>query len=419
MTIENELLNRLLDKYERSGHCLPGRVSNRRISVSLNEAEFPYYQQNRRDRVEEVNAAVSRMKSEALVDFRYQKGYEGWLIEKVFLNLDKVPEAYQAVGRKPISQKAGELLDVLENACKKSGRGWVRMFIQEEKERLRQTYKASRMLPDDPALARNLFTVLQASEKGSQLMRVLSVQCFHDSKYLERNLISFLLSIARHYEPDIVAYSRQGDEKLTDNEVLTQIGILRYPEIFEFCGNINLTVMGIPVSAAPFLHGFCLQSETLADMRDMDLGEIRRVYFVENRTNYRALVLRGVPKNVLLVHHGGFYSPAHAVLFQKIVKAAEKGTEFYFWGDLDFGGFQMLERLRRNIVPHLRPYRMDSAQLYHYRKSGQRRSAEYLQKLKQFKAGTDNPDIQGGMEAILETGVTVEQESMLDADIVL
>lgn len=419
MNIQNELLNRLLDKYERSGHCLPGKNSNRRVGIPLDEAEFPYYQQNRRERVEEVNTAIGKMQSAGLVTFQYQKGYEGWLIEKVFLNLGGLLNAYRVAERSPVSLQAREMQEVLADAYAQSGRAWVRRFIEDEQTRLRETFRASRLLPEKPDLAKDLFSALKASEKESQLMRVLSVQCFQDSKHLERELLSFLLSVARRYEPDIAAYSHQNDERLTDNEVLTQIGILRYPEIFEFCGDITLIVQGVSVPTAPFPRGFCLQSETLADVQDIRLDGIRRVYFVENRTNYRALVLRGIPSEVLLIHHGGFYSPSHSCLFRKIVRDAKENMLFYFWGDLDLGGFQMLERLRKNIVPNLRPYRMGSSELYRYLKTGKPRNAEYLHRLEQLQSETDNTVIRDGITAILQTGITVEQESMLDADITL
>ncbi|MCI2035304.1 MAG: hypothetical protein LKJ73_05210, partial [Oscillospiraceae bacterium] len=150
MNLQNELLNRLLNKYERSGHCLPGKSSNRRVGISLNEAEFPYYQRNRRERVEEVNAIIGRMQTAGLVTFRYRKGYEGWLIDKIYLNLERIPDAYRAVGRLPASLQARKLLEVLTDAYMKTGRPWVRRFIEDEQKRLREKFRASRLLPDKP-----------------------------------------------------------------------------------------------------------------------------------------------------------------------------------------------------------------------------------------------------------------------------
>lgn len=419
MDIRQELLHRLLDQYERSGHCLPGKTSNRRIAVSLNETDFPAYRQNRRESVEEINAVIQKMEEAGFVTFQYRKGYEGWLIDKVYLNLESLSESYQAAGRRPLALHAKEQMELLDSAYTKCGRAWVRRFIADEQDRLRKHFRASRLLPEDARLAKDFFMALQASEKGPQLMRVLSVQCFQDSKRLERELLPFLLSVARRYEPDIAAFNRGSDEKLTDNEVLAQIGILRYPEIFEFCGDITLTVQNISVFTSPFSRGFCLQSETLPDVQNIDLDRICHVYFVENRTNYRALVLKGIPPDVLVIHHGGFYSPARGCLFQKVVRAAKDDTRFYFWGDLDLGGFQMLERLRKNIVPNLLPFRMDDVALRRYRSTGKPRTADYLHRLEQFRSETSNPSMQGGIAAIMQTGVTVEQESMLDADITL
>ena len=79
----------------------------------------------------------------------------------------------------------------------------------------------------------------------------------------------------------------------------------------------------------------------------------------------------------------------------------------------------MFERLRKNIVPGLLSYRMDSSELYRYLKTGKPRSADYLHRLEQFQSNIDGPAIRDGIAAILKTGITVEQESMLDADMAL
>ena len=97
-------------------------------------------------------------------------------------------------------------------------------------------------------------------------MRVISVNCFHDSKYLERNLLSSLSSIVRAYDPELTNYRTADEELLPQSAVLAQLGILTYPEIFEFCGGVQLIFAQSEQDTQPFRRGFCLQSENLDNL---------------------------------------------------------------------------------------------------------------------------------------------------------
>ena len=83
-------------------------------------------------------------------------------------------------------------------------------------------------------------------------MRVISVNCFHDSKYLERNLLSSLSSIVRAYDPELTNYRTADEELLPQSAVLAQLGILTYPEIFEFCGGVQLIFAQSEQDTQPF-----------------------------------------------------------------------------------------------------------------------------------------------------------------------
>ena len=57
MAYEVEILNLLLDRYERSGHYLPGKESNRRIMLNLSKGEIEGYRENDPD-VTAINHAI-------------------------------------------------------------------------------------------------------------------------------------------------------------------------------------------------------------------------------------------------------------------------------------------------------------------------------------------------------------------------
>lgn len=413
MTQDLDILNLLLDRYERSGHCLPGKQSNRRIALSLMRGEYPPYREND-PRTQEINAAIERLAADGLVTFTWRKGYEGWLFDKVYLELEALPQVYAKTGRTPVADTANQLSQLVQQTKTQIRMPWKLRFLDEELFRIEKNLRPSRLLSGDLERVKGILTVLQYTERGPELMRVISVNCFHDSKYLERNLLSSLSSIVKVYDPELANYQAADEELLSQNAVLAQLGILTYPEIFELCGSVRLIFAQLELDISPFRKGFCLQSENLDSVVRIGLDDIRSILFVENRTNYRHILLRGIPAHQLVVLHGGFYSPTRRRLFQLLSDALPASIETSFWGDIDLGGFLMFTRLKQSVFPGLIPYRMGLEDYRMYRPSGIKRSATYLASIqKQMENGAFDPAFIPVACAILEDEVTIEQEIML------
>ena len=66
--------------------------------------------------------------------------------------------------------------------------------------------------------------------------------------------------------------------------------------------------------------------------------------------------------------------------------------------------------IQKEIFPDLKPWRMDRETLEHYRELGESRGSEYLKKIEELEVP---PELQKLKTAILETGITLEQEAFL------
>ena len=158
-----------------------------------------------------------------------------------------------------------------------------------------------------------------------------------------------------------------------------------------------------------FNKGFCLQSETVQDIQQFNLEHIHKILFIENRTTYLSTVLNGIDDNMLVIYHGGFYSPLKGELIRKLYNASEN-TEFMFWGDIDLGGFMMYERLNKNIIPELKPYRMDIRAYSDGKSHGLSRSVDYCNKLRTYLSNNPDSIFKDVIEKIIRNEKTVEQE---------
>lgn len=413
MNHANEILNILLDRYQRSGHCIPGQTSTRRVALSFKRGEYQSYRTND-PCVSEINDVVDRLSQEKLISYSWQKGYEQWLIDKVWLNLDMLENAYKMTGRTPPGESSAMLCELLEQSKKRLATPWKLKFIDNELTHIRKKLKQTRLLSGDKEHVKALLTVLEYTEQGPELMRVISVNCFNDSKYLENFLVSQLVSIAKAYEPELVANKEAGDKRLTRNVVLEQIGILTYPEIIEFSGNIELCFSEGNCIINTFKKGFCLQSENISNIQSVKMSEIKRILFIENRTNYLSIIRQSIDRDMLIVWHGGFYSPTKRKFFKMLNCGMSDSTGVLFWGDIDLGGFLMYMRLKNDIFPNLTPWKMSLNEYNLYKEHGVKCSPEYLEILSKRMSGNlicdEFVDV---AKAIVEYGVTVEQEAML------
>lgn len=413
MKHDDAILDLLLDRYERSGHCLPGKQSDKRVMLTMSAKAYPPYKDNSPE-TQHINAAVMELEAAGLVSHSWRKGYEGWLLDKVYLNLDRLSDAYARIHRTPLAETAQTLQQLILDAQSRITTAWKLALLRDEYQRLSKKLRPSQLLPQEPAIAEAILRVLAYTEQGPELIRIISANCFHDSKYLEQHLDSKLVSIARAYEPELMKHRAMEEDVLSKNEVLKQIGILTYPEIFEIHGNAQLVLSDTILPVGAFQHGFCLQSENAVLLQQIRLDGIHRILFVENRTNYRHMVMNGGLRDTLIVYHGGFYSQSKRRFFQLLADALPDGAAVQFWGDIDLGGFSMFTRLKRDLFPTLEPYKMGLDDFEAYRNHGLVRSSTYLESVKrQMIEGTFDPIFHPVANAIIQCGHTVEQEIML------
>jgi len=198
MKHDEAILNLLLDRYERSGHCLPGKQSDKRVMLTMSAKAYPPYKDNSPE-TQHINAAVMELETAGLVSHSWRKGYEGWLLDKVYLNLDRLSDAYARIHRTPLAETAQTLQQLILDAQSRITTTWKLAFLRDEYQRLSEKLRPSQLLPQEPAIAEAILRVLAYTEQGPELIRIISANCFHDSKY--RNSGSFPPSIPHFQYP--------------------------------------------------------------------------------------------------------------------------------------------------------------------------------------------------------------------------
>jgi hypothetical protein len=411
-----ELLSMLLDKYEGSAAFKTGAVPSRRIKLRLYDSGLIEY---RRYNIEddgtrrEINRAVLDLAEKGLARIRWMKGQENHIIAQVSLNTDTagaIAAAYSFLGRKPKSDLAGEIHGEASELLIRIKTPWMRRFLEDCQESLERNRAPPGRLPADSGERKHLFRALrfidEQPENAEVLERVFSIRCFGNSKIFETAVRKRLLEIIRHYS--------DCDDDGSDEELLAFAGIARYPEVFEFRGPLRVCFEAGAVDFSPLWHGASLSSTDFKRGRLEFPSRLERLLSIENKANYISYIHQNPCGTELVVYHGGQFSPARGAFFRALAAALPEGCSWRHWGDIDYGGFSMLARLRREIRAGTLPYRMDEAELAGHAAQTAPITAAYTDKLRTLARREELADCRPCIDYMIRCGVRLEQEAMLD-----
>jgi hypothetical protein len=443
-----ELLSMLLDKYEGSAAFKTGALPSRRIKLRLYDSgliEYPRYNIEDHGTRREINRAVLDLAEKGLARIRWMKGQENHIIAQVSLNTDTpgdLAAAYAYLRRKPKSALAGEIDDELSALLGRIQTPWMRRFLEDCRETLSRNRAPPGRLPADSGERKHLFRALrfidQQPENAEVLERVFSVRCFGNSKTFETAVRKRLLDIIRHHS--------DCDDDSSDEELLAFAGIARYPEVFEFRGPLRVcfgeeqggkspprahVVAPYPlcgglrppqrppappqeIDFAPLRHGASLSSTDCKRGRLEFPRGLEGLLSIENKANYISYIHQNPCDTELVVYHGGQFSPARGAFFRALAAALPQGCSWRHWGDIDYGGFSMLARLRREVHPGALPYRMDEAELAEHAAQTAPITAAYTDKLRTLALREELADCRPCIDYMISKGVRLEQEAMLD-----
>lgn len=223
-----------------------------------------------------------------------------------------------------------------------------------------------------------------------------------DSKLFEKKYQRRVITVLRNHSP-------LSEEGMTDDDILRIHGIRTYSQTLEWKGPLVYRIGdGGEIDTSLNVFGTVLNAQTLEHAEPVSLPGIRRIMLIENKANYESVPYR---EDTLYVYCHGFFSPKELRFLGGLREAADGGTEYLHWGDMDLGGIRIFFYNQRKLFPELKPYRMDRDAYENAIAAGAGipLAKEKREKLERMEAGSLN----GLKSCILEKGLEIEQESLL------
>ncbi len=440
MNYQASIINLLLDKYEQSRHFQGTAQVNRRVALKFNKKDFPLYDIEKVETKEAIHHAALVLQKRKLIAVEWMKYEVGNIMNRVFLNLEMLPEAYafvQRKGKEEILTEAHHKLAVFEE---QSTTPWIKGFCTAMLQEMEEKKGIPRYLPKEEENFDLLLAVLRGIEQKGEddlLERIFSRRYLGGSKEFERKMRSRLVTIVKNFLLE--------GQDMEDEEVLQHIGLIKTSEDLSFFGPLVAKLHGQVINFSPFCYGASMNTEMI---RNFEVGQlpISRVTTIENKAAYLEYIKNiwsaspsthtkiqrelaaATPETALespsphtktnqelVVYLAGFYSPVKRLFLEKIynyVQDNRNPVTFYHWGDLDLGGFQIFVHLK-NLIPELQPLHMDAKTLRENARFGDTFDEKYRKQLKKLLNQDEYAVFTEVIEAILQMGIKLEQEALV------
>jgi len=347
------ILNLIIETLEKRAKTPVEARQN--IKITLSEINLPaYFSQT--DPIPRItaNEQFSALEKANLLQLNWLLGEKGNLLESVtFQTRTTQPETlYALLNRDPISA-ALDKLDSLIRAelFRYTQDDWRMRALKAILRKIKDGKSPAPFHLHDTDLNLGLLTALEASARTQTETpyRVFSVQTFNDSKRFEA------------LKPAFVRLAHLGNpnwKKLTEKELLQELNLVTNPNYIHLAGNWQLTTqngellslggfspsVGFPAAQVETLHAAIVHAEALLCIENLTtFHEFVRTQHETRNTQHAMLCLMGNP------------SPA----IRQLLKLIPAETPIHVWADMDYGGFNILSQLRREVSPFIQPYRMD------------------------------------------------------------
>lgn len=383
---EKTILNVLLDKYEKSKSFTGDNKVNQKFVVKI-ASMFPKYADHANFEVfQAVNEAVDVLVRKRLISAKINKAN---VCSEVILNPDETSQAYQYIGRaqkRDINNAVMKLLD--EYKVKNE---ILNRFCESQAERIRVN-KSIQHFNEDVKEFENILIAVDALVKveTETFTRDFSVRIFRDSKLFDR-IRSKVVNVLFEY----------GDFPEKD-QVLENLNIVKNPTYVNFKGAGVVVICGQRIDLSSLRSDIAISSAMLADIEKIEIAG-DSVMTVENLTSFHTADC----SDMFLIYLGGFHNRIRRDFIKKIHRQ-NPGVAFYHFGDIDAGGFYILEHLRRQTGIDFIPFKMDLETLKKYQDYAKKLTENDQDRLKRLKCSEFDEVI----EYMLDNNCKLEQEAV-------
>lgn len=390
MEFEKEILNKIIDKYERSKVSKIESAKHKKINLSLADAIF----NGKRNGSQELDDALNRIGKLGFCKINFANDYFSSI--ELIVESENISQVYRYLQRSNPKERKEKLIEYLLNTNYTSNiyinmrNAFMSKIKNGEFNKVENYFKNFDELRDVcKALEEMSFLKTEVPE------RIFSVQVFSDSKKIS-NIQGTLTRIIKEFSE--VPFDDEDD-------VIASFGVVKNKTYAFIKGPITIKINNQVVDLAKYNHELALSDEMISEMEIIDI-KAETLMTIENLTSFNVTNLQ----DTIIIYLGGFHNCVRRRLIQKIYLAKSNINALHF-GDIDAGGFYILKHLREKTEIDFKPYHMSILELQKYEKVAKKLTENDEARIKKMLLDKKFADFYNTLNYMLRKGIKLEQEA--------
>lgn len=386
---KKDIIEILIDKYEKSVLSKKGSSRNLQITLSIVEYDATYFDAvNHFQRFEEYNCLFTHLSIEKWVKLEYQDQF----VTKIFLNMEKLEEIYDYLGKEEPDKKRKQLISICQQYQElyKNIKLYCLFFI----DQLTTKYSIKKYVPTESVEElKELFDTLIALYDQDE---EISFRRFSQKNFADTKKFSSM-------ENRIMQLIQQVDDSiplLESKEFLEYFNITKNPSFIYLKGNMTFSINESFIILRDDDGAIGLSPEMISKIRIQELLS-NQVITIENLTSFYDFI----PNNQLVIYLGGFHNRIRRE-FLELVYQKFPTKRYLHFGDIDVGGFEIFFHLKERTGIPFETLAMDKETLLKYKRYAKKLSANDRRRLKNLYKKHPLEVF----ETMLEQNIKMEQE---------
>ena len=391
------ILNKLIDKYERSAQSYDLNAKKRAISLLVEKDTIfkKYWEADHYLYREEIEREVKSIEKEGYIVAIYKND----LLKTLTLQVDRVDDIYLYLKREAKKEKGLKELSLIELELKQADAVSVAHAFLLKMQNLLKEYSSHEKYFKGIEDLKILLAMIKAIEENDEeiLLRNFSKKHFKDSKLLEK------------YASKILSLFNEFDE-------------FQYASFFELCAkhyiNKHLGYAYVKKGVVLKINEQVIDLDKMATdlalsdkvIEEMDILQVNasKVYTIENLTTYHYFN----DNDSIVIYLGGYHNHTKRNLLKKLHEA-KRNLKWFHVGDIDWGGFEIFLHLTRHTGIDFQPYLMGINELEKYEEECLPLTTNDRIRLEKLLSDSRAKIFYPVIKYMLEKGYKLEQESLI------
>ncbi|MCI7213542.1 MAG: DUF2220 domain-containing protein [Bacillales bacterium] len=392
MNLENEILNSLLNSYEKSMVSKGLNKVRKDIKLDITNDIFETY---RNDTSGTLDIVIERIKRDGFANAIFTRDGQ---FQCLVLNLEKdsISNLYKKLGRIDPNDLINDFIVEFEN--QKNGSDIIKSFSIKMIELLNDKKLSSVhhyvQSPDEIKVICKAINAMSDLENDVQ-ERIFCAKLFSDSKRFNE-LRGKISKIIRDFSND--PYDEEED-------VIASMGVIKNTAYAFVKGNMSLKINDETIDLRKYGEPLALSDSAIKNLEVISINA-NKLFTVENLTSFDVFN----EKDSIVLYLGGFHNRVKRNLIEKIYKKSPSLT-FYHYGDIDAGGFYILNHLRNKTHINFVPYKMGIEELIKYRNNCKKLTQNDRKRLIAMLDNPDFSDFKDTIQYMLNENIKLEQEA--------